>query len=48
MVNNLADDPAYKEIKTDLKTKLENYLKEHNDPRSRDESPWDTYKLDKS
>ena len=48
MINNLADDPAYNEIKTDMKTKLENYLKEHNDPRSKGESPWDNFNLDKS
>jgi len=48
MIHNLAYDPEYIEIKEELKKKLINYLKETNDPRSRGESPWDYYNLDKS
>lgn len=47
MINNLAYNKDFKSIKDDLKLKLETYLIEKNDPRSRGKSPWDNYNLDK-
>ena len=42
-LKNLADDPAYAEIKADLKRRMEHYLQESGDPRVRGRSPWDQY-----
>ena len=47
MIRNLADDPAYADLKASLKQKLETYLQETDDPRARGLSPWDAYNLDK-
>lgn len=47
MVNNLADNTDYAEIKSQLKEKLVKYLIKTNDPRQNGESPWDKYRLDK-
>ena len=47
MLVNLAADPEYASVKADLRTKLEQYLVETSDPRSRGLSPWDVYYLDK-
>jgi len=47
MINNLAEDPEYEMVKEELRDKLEKYLIETDDPRSRGESPWDDYNLDK-
>ena len=47
MINNLANNPGFKAIKEELREKLEKYLIETDDPRSRGESPWDNYNLDK-
>ncbi|MDH3243461.1 MAG: sulfatase [Saprospiraceae bacterium] len=42
-MQNLADDPAYEEIKKRLKEKLFDYLDETEDPRHIGLSPWDHY-----
>lgn len=42
-LHNLADDPEYDAIKTELAAKLEEYLRKHDDPRIRGENPWDAY-----
>jgi len=42
-MNNLAEDPAYAEIKAELKAELFEYLTKTGDPRMNDESPWDYY-----
>jgi uncharacterized sulfatase len=42
-LNNLAGDPAYDSIKMELKDEMFNYLTETNDPRMKNESPWDFY-----
>ena len=42
-LSNLADDPAYSKVKHELAARLREYLTDHNDPRLRGESPWDTY-----
>jgi uncharacterized sulfatase len=47
MLVNLAYNPEYKEIKIELREKLERYLAETDDPRQKGESPWDNYRLDK-
>ncbi|MBI1357678.1 MAG: sulfatase-like hydrolase/transferase [Acidobacteria bacterium] len=40
---NLADDPAHAERKKELADRLDAYLAQTGDPRSRGESPWDDY-----
>jgi uncharacterized sulfatase len=47
MVENLADNPDYKEIKQELHQTMKDYLLRHKDPRSQGQSPWDEYRLDK-
>lgn len=47
MINNLASNQEYQEIKNELRKNLESYLVETNDPRLKGLSPWDEYKLDK-
>jgi len=42
-MNNLAADPAYEDIKNELKEEMFEYLTETNDPRMNNESPWDNY-----
>ncbi|MCK5703097.1 MAG: hypothetical protein KAI29_18170, partial [Cyclobacteriaceae bacterium] len=41
--NNLANDPAYSDIRKDLSEKLVEYLKETNDPRIEGKDPWKDY-----
>ena len=41
--NNLANDPAYSDIRKDLSGKLVEYLKETNDPRIEGQDPWKDY-----
>jgi uncharacterized sulfatase len=48
MLNNLALDPEFASIKSKLKSKLETYLLETEDPRAMGFSPWDAYYLDKA
>lgn len=47
MVNNLAQNSEYLDIKKQLRTLLEDYLVQTRDPRSEGKSPWDNYRLDK-
>ena len=47
MIHNLADSPDHLEIKENLRSLLEVYLLETDDPRARGLSPWDDYRLDK-
>jgi len=42
-MKNLADNPAYKEVKNRLARQMENYQKKTADPRVKGESPWDDY-----
>ena len=42
-IQNLADDAAYAEVKQQLRSTLEAYLAEHDDPRTDGKSPWDAY-----
>jgi N-sulfoglucosamine sulfohydrolase len=42
-INNLAEDTAYADIKKELKKEMFKYLKQTNDPRMNNESPWDNY-----
>ncbi len=42
-MNNLAENPAYVDIKEELKKELFEYLTETRDPRMNNESPWDNY-----
>jgi N-sulfoglucosamine sulfohydrolase len=42
-MKNLADDPAYTEVKQRLRKQMEEYQKATGDPRARGESPWDDY-----
>ncbi|MHC4791213.1 MAG: sulfatase family protein [Planctomycetota bacterium] len=42
-MNNLADDPAYKEVKERLRRQMEDYQKKTGDPRVLGQSPWDDY-----
>ena len=42
-MNNLSADPAYEDIKNELKKEMFEYLTETNDPRMNNESPWDNY-----
>lgn len=42
-VKNLADDPAYQEIKKELAGKLEAHLKKTGDPRMEGKDPWQAY-----
>ena len=44
-LNNVADDPAYSEIKLRLNWQLEAFLRDKNDPRMRGETPWDSYEF---
>ena len=46
-VYDLASDPAFQNVLKDLQTKLDDYLKSHDDPRAKGLSPWDDYNLDK-
>jgi hypothetical protein len=42
--NNLADQPAYSTAQTELRARLDRWMKATDDPRAvRDEDPWDTY-----
>jgi len=47
MVHNLAQNPDYVEVKLRLRALLEDYLVKTDDPRSKGNSPWDNYRLDK-
>jgi uncharacterized sulfatase len=47
MINNLADNQDYLELKGRLRKKLEDYLLQTEDPRAMGSSPWDEYRLDK-
>lgn len=47
MVHNLAQNPDYQEVKKRLHDMLEDYLVQTKDPRSKGNSPWDNYRLDK-
>jgi N-sulfoglucosamine sulfohydrolase len=42
-LHNLAGDPAHARTRQSLRQRLESYLKETGDPRSRGEAPWDGY-----
>jgi uncharacterized sulfatase len=42
-IHNLADDPAYKQIKEDLRKRLEDHLKATGDPRMEGKDPWQAY-----
>jgi uncharacterized sulfatase len=42
-MNNLAEDPAFADIKDELKNEMFEYLTETKDPRMNNESPWDNY-----
>jgi len=42
-LHNIAADPQYMESKQLLQWQLEEYLRGHDDPRMRGESPWDSY-----
>jgi uncharacterized sulfatase len=42
-VNNLAADPRYAEIRSELAQRLEQHLAERGDPRVRGEQPWKDY-----
>ena len=42
-LNNLANDPAYKDKMEILKSKMFDYLRATNDPRMSGDSPWDNY-----
>ena len=42
-LTNIAADPAYAEVKQRLANQLEAFLKQHDDPRMRGETPWDSY-----
>ncbi len=41
-LSNVAADAAYAEVKQRLAKQLETFLKQHDDPRMRGETPWDT------
>ena len=47
MIHNLADEPEYDNIVTELRLKLDAYLYKTKDPRSQGLSPWDNYNFDK-
>lgn len=47
MTTNLATNPRHEETRATLRGKLDQYLKVHNDPRSKGLSPWDDYNLDR-
>ena len=47
MIENLAYDPEYRELKQKLRQEMKDYLLAHEDPRSQGLSPWDDYRLDK-
>ncbi len=42
-IHNLAENPDYQEIKKSLKARMEAYLKQTEDPRMQEQSPWDHY-----
>lgn len=42
-VNNLADDPEYRQVKQQLWARLEGYLRETGDPRIEGRDPWQEY-----
>jgi uncharacterized sulfatase len=42
-MNNLADNPTYKQVKDRLAKRMEDYQKKTADPRVKGESPWDKY-----
>ena len=42
-LTNVAADPAYTGVKQRLAKQLETFLKQHDDPRMRGETPWDSY-----
>jgi len=42
-MSNLADEPAFSEIKKQLHKQLEKYQRQTKDPRVKGESPWDDY-----
>ncbi len=42
-LHNIANDPAYKEIKEKLSQQLEAYLRKTNDPRIEGKDPWQNY-----
>ncbi len=42
-MKNLAQDPAYTEVKKKLLIQLEQYLRDKNDPRMEGKAPWDNY-----
>lgn len=42
-LDNLAGDPVFSEVLSDLKTELFKYLSKTNDPRMDNQSPWDFY-----
>jgi N-sulfoglucosamine sulfohydrolase len=47
MVQNLAYNPDYAEVKQKLQLWMEDYLVQNKDPRAEGKSPWDDYRLDK-
>ncbi len=47
LLKNLANASAYQGKLEELRAQLEAYLKEHDDPRTKGYSPWDTYNLDR-
>jgi len=47
MMNNLAQNSDYLDIKRQLRAQLTDYLVQNQDPRSEGLSPWDDYRLDK-
>ncbi len=44
-LKNLAQNSQFAEIKLKLATQLNEYLRQHDDPRQRGEAPWDNYRF---